>query len=509
MRVFIGTVLPRGIVAACAVALAIGAMARLVPIVRDQLAAPFDLISEGPHLELITAIREGFNIYAPESHVDSPFRLVPYLPLFHAALAIAPADPVNPFFVGRFVAMLFIVAAAATLFAVAPRHDWIGIPLAAFASFFLIRPIVGNTAYLRSDHAGVFFSAVAILTVAGRPLTRRRVLLAAVFSATALACKQSFLAASAAAFLFTAMQDKRAGALFAIVLLSVLGVLSALATIYWGRGFWYCIALPVSQYPRDWEAFFEHWDAMWRQPVFAFIAFALGGTAVAGLFRRTLFVETPLFLFFVLSLAVQTGVLSGIGSANHYFFEPILAALLWLVWSSTQLPRLPSANWLLVGVVGVLSVCAVSELRDQNTPECRYTTAADTAAHVWNRELVIDAMNQHGVHGELLNLKDSPVTFDYAREGRINVDDPYLFTALWDAGGLSADTILRRIRERYFEGVIVQSMLVSAAGQDPSVPIQNIIRVLFENYQVGIHGNVVNVLIPRNPNPAFGTHAPP
>lgn len=38
---------------------------RLVDVSLMQLAAPFDLISEGPHLTTVQAIREGYNIYAP------------------------------------------------------------------------------------------------------------------------------------------------------------------------------------------------------------------------------------------------------------------------------------------------------------------------------------------------------------------------------------------------------------------------------------------------------------
>src|SRR5439155_15951612 len=133
---------------------------------------------------------------------------------------------------------------------------------------------------------------------------------------------------------------------------------------------------------------------MWKQPVFTFIAAATGGTSLVALIRRgtPVFTATPYFLYFVLSLTVQTRVLSGVGAGNHYFFEPILAALLWLVWLSTQVPRSVSSRWILAGIVAVLSVCGMLELRDRNTRECRYSTAGNTATHVWNRELVINAM---------------------------------------------------------------------------------------------------------------------
>ena len=45
---------------------------RLVPVCRHQLAAPFDLISEGPHLCTVQAIERGFDIYARESFLDLP-----------------------------------------------------------------------------------------------------------------------------------------------------------------------------------------------------------------------------------------------------------------------------------------------------------------------------------------------------------------------------------------------------------------------------------------------------
>src|SRR6187431_2569897 len=81
--------------------LAAATLSRLVPVVRDQLRAPFDLISEGPHLTAIQAMRDGFNLYDPASYTGPPFQLVPYVPLFHAVVALLPADASNPFFTGR------------------------------------------------------------------------------------------------------------------------------------------------------------------------------------------------------------------------------------------------------------------------------------------------------------------------------------------------------------------------------------------------------------------------
>jgi hypothetical protein len=487
----------RAFVAACGIALTLGAMWRLVPIIRDQLVAPFDLISEGPHLDAINAVRDGFNIYAPESYRDVPFHIIPYVPLFHALVAVLPTDPSNPFFTGRVLSMLFVFAAAATLFAVARPREWVGIPLVAFACFFLIRPVVGSTAYLRSDDAGLFFSVAAVVTVA-KGATGRRVVLPAFLCAIAVACKQSFIAASATCFLYLVLRDRRLASVFALWMTGFVAVLAALATARWGPGFWFCVLLPAMQYPRDWPSFFEHWNDMWKQPVFTFIAAAIGIVSLAALIRRRtwLFTGTPYFLYVVMSVVVQSTALSGIGASNHYFFEPILAALLWLVWSSTQVSPGALFDWKLAGMLVVLSLCAITELRDRNSAEYRYTTAAATAEHVRNREWVIDQMNRRGIRrGELLNLKNSPVTFDYP--GHINVNDPYLFFVLWGTGGLSSEPLLRAIANHYFDAVLVAPNLASGRGQSADEPIQNVIRVLFQHYELAIHGPDVNVLTPR------------
>ena len=46
--------------------------ARLVPVVRDHLAATFDLMSEGPHMSTVKALERGDDIYDPRSFLDLP-----------------------------------------------------------------------------------------------------------------------------------------------------------------------------------------------------------------------------------------------------------------------------------------------------------------------------------------------------------------------------------------------------------------------------------------------------
>jgi hypothetical protein len=79
----------------------------------------------------------------------------------------------------------------------------------------------------------------------------------------------------------------------------------------------------------------------------------------------------------------------------------------------------------------------------------------------------------------------------------MNMDDPYLFSVLWETGTLSTEPVLRAIESRYFDAVFVAPTLATGQGQSADEPIQNVIRVLFQHYELAIHGADVNVLTPR------------
>jgi hypothetical protein len=492
------TTLRKTALATYALALTAAMLSRLVPIICDQLVAPFDLISEGPHLSAISAVRDGFNIYAPESYTDLPFHIIPYVPLLHALVAMLPADPTNPFLTGRVLSMLFMCGAAASLFVITRPRDWLCIPLIACACFFLIRPVTGNTAYLRSDPAGLFFSVTAVVTLSRRTPTTRMAVFAGVLCAIALACKQSFVAATATCFLYLLIRSTRRALVFASAEAAVLGALATAATLRWGTGFWFCVLLPATRYPRDWPSFVAHWQDMLKQPLFSCLVLMvlLLSFSVVKRSRAALFTDTPYALYVLISFAAQSSALSGIGASNHYFIEPVLVALLWLVFSTTRMPFEQLAHWKLGAGLTVIAICVILEFRYAEPAEYRYTTAVATAEHIRNRDWVIAETNRRGIpQGQLLNLKNSPVTFDYP--GQMNVNDPYLFFVLWETRQLSTEPLLRAISNRYFDAVFVAPGLVSGIGQGADRPLQNVLRVLFQHYQLAIHGADVNVLTPR------------
>jgi len=288
---------------------------RLVPVCRDQLAAPYDLISEGPHMCTVQAIQRGGDIYGRGSFLDLPFYMTPYTPLYHALVAALPQDPANPFFTGRVLAAFFIILAASSLlFVAAPGHR--ATAVTAFAVFFLLHAVTANTAYLRSDGLALCTSIWAIVTTA-RARTRGAVALAGALAAVAVAGKQSFLAAGLVSFLFIAIRRPRDLLAFVASGLGVGLGLGAAATAVWGTDFWFAVTIPLTDYPRDIGGFWVHWEMMFAQPIFVCI---VGIAVVTLLATRTL--AAPYLPYALVAWILQTAVMTGIGAENHNLMEP-------------------------------------------------------------------------------------------------------------------------------------------------------------------------------------------
>ena len=485
-----------------AVAVLVAALGRLAPVVRDQIAAPFDLISEGPHLSTVKAIREGFNIYDPATVLDLPFHASPYTPLYHWLVAQLPQRPGNPFVTGRVVALLFMAGAAATLFTVV-RREMLPAAMLALGCFVLLHPVTGNTAYLRSDSMALCCSVWAVVAAArGR---RGGTVAAAVLATTAVAAKQSFYAAGGACVLFLLLE--RRTPLFLLVAGTTAALLALAATLRWGTGFWFCTTLPLTDYPRDWESFFVHWRMMFAQPIFVLLAVSAAGLLAITLWRapRTL-ARSPYFPYMACSWVGQTLLMSGIGAENHNLIEPALATLLWALATlrdgrvfSTSPPGVVRAG--IVAVICAIVFCVGLELSNPRWRDYAYTTPAHTAAYVSTRAEIRRALADLGLMGgQALNIKNSQVAHDF--DVRINVNDPWMYiTVLWQSRPETERRLTRAIETQYFDVVLTAPGLVSAAGQTLDNPTQRLIRTIFRHYRVARRGIEVNVLT-RIPNAA-------
>ncbi|MBI3770587.1 MAG: hypothetical protein HY271_19125 [Deltaproteobacteria bacterium] len=473
-------------------------LVRIVGVASDQLVAPFDLVSEGPHMSAVKAIRAGVNIYDPASVFDLPLHVTPYTPLYHVLVALLPAQPGNPFFTGRVVALVFMVGSAAGLFAVVRRRDYAPLAVLGVALFFLIRAVTANTAFLRCDSMALFFSVWAVIAATRNRAGRNGVVLPALLCVAAIAAKQSYLAAGGACFLHFLQQGWRRAGAFLIAAAAFAAVLALAASIYWGNGFWTCIALPITDYPRDMEGFAVHWRQMVHEPVFLVILVAAAGLFVTALDLApvTLVWASPYFHYLTLSLIAQSFALTGVGAWTHNLIEPVLAMLLWIAVASQELGGAMRLDWRRAAVLAVIAGCVALELRSADRMEYSFTTMDQSAQYVFERARIARAMGALGLeHGRILNLKSCQAAHDF--DGEIVLNDPWMYyMVLLLTRPATAARLVKAIEERSFDAILVPANLVSAEQQPGDNPVQVVFRKAFTYYRIAIRGQRLNVLIP-------------
>ena len=351
--------------------------ARLVPVVRDHLAATFDLMSEGPHMSTVKALERGDDIYDPRSFLDLPFYMTPYTPLYHVVVAALPQRAGNPFFTGRVVATVCMLAAAASLLFVAGRGQ-LPTALIALAAFFLIRAVTDNTAYLRSDALALCFSVWAVALVMRARSTRAAAAVGAL-CALGFAAKQSYVAAAAACCLYLLAADVRRAGWLVLGGAATGALCAAAAWATWGNGFWLAVTIPITDYPRDLQACLLHWRMMLAQPVFlAIVAIALA--AIVPGWRVAL--RSPFLAYALLAWAAGAWVSTGVGAENHDLIEPVLATLLWIVFVARHRRETVALDWPWVLAVTVLAFAVAREMRNPDRASYSQTNPAATARYL-------------------------------------------------------------------------------------------------------------------------------
>ena len=430
-----------------------------------QLTFPFDLIFETPNLGTIQTLAAGGNPYGV--YAEAPFQVTPYTPLYHLVVAALPSSAGNPFFVGRLISLVAMVAAAGALVGVAGRRRW-GVALLGVAIFLSLPAANSNAAFVKNDPLALCLSAWAVVAVSRADRGRRMHWVAAALALLAVAAKQNYGAAFLACLVHLGLTDRRRALEFLGIWLGGLVALGLLAHAAWGNGFWFS-TLVVPSNPMRWgqivEIVGEHYLAI---PLFAGLALTTVGAAVAW-FRSAAAPASvsPCLLYAGCAALSLLATVGKEGASTNYLFEITLAQAMWLVARSGELTAAGSSERAVrvyapaLLCVGIAWGLAVTPAASVSFVDRGFETRRAQAKQVWDATVAEAQL----AHPRVIHLHTHLFTLELGGDA-IELNDPGLYRLLWRTGKLDPEPLVEALRERRFDLVVTAVDLPGTLSED-------------------------------------------
>jgi hypothetical protein len=419
--------------------------------------------------------------------------------LYHLVCAAMPASSANPFLAGRIVALAFMLLAVLGVLWIGKPRDWTLIVL-TMGLFFLLHPVSANSAFLKNDGTALFFSVMALLMVRNGSRTALHLAGAALCCVLAVAAKQVFVSASAACFVYLLIERRQDALRFGLYCLLFASVGAAVAQVVWGNGFWWCV-MHAPKMPFSPDQFTAQWGVMLRQPVFLFLIALWILIAVEYLLHRRerQLAANPFFLYFLSAGLVLLLTVGKLGSSTNYFIEPSLAGVFWIVSAA---PSSLARNRYAALIAGV---CLAAVLWELTTALPRNYTFANPEFTAWradfHQSLISDAKTlvPNARPLRVLNLATASTFFDWP--GETSVNDPYLYSLLWEHGVLKPDPMMKELRAQTYDLIVFRIDAALVPG-DRGDGMAQIMKTLRESYRPAANGMLLQywVRIPPNRN---------
>lgn len=468
---------------------------RLCDVISHQLIAPFDLVYETPNLSTIKLIQAGKNPYDPEIYSNVPFIISIYTPLYHYITASLPPHYANPFLSGRIVSMISMLLSASILFFVLPRNKkpLIFTSFLAFATYFSFWPVISNTAFLKNDPLALFFSGFAVALAFNFRNRDWAPVLVALLSMLAIMAKQSYVSAAGSCLLYYLASNRRYCTRFIVSILFFSMVIAVIATSYWGPGFWFSTVHALKQ-----EVAFQQGylvvTMMLRQPMFIFLLVLTAlsiWVAVKG-YGAKLFRDSPYLVYILVSGTTLFLTVGKTGSSTNYFFEFLIAQLMWLVYLAGKYfliyPRRPWLPLILLvfSFFGAVDMVCSKRL-DYSFVDERIRTQRES--HYKNVRNDIKALGFS--NPSILNPFTHIYTYSITNTAYLN--DPYLYMLLWQDGILEPTPLAQGISDGYFDIIMLPSRINHSS--ELMAPIDKLVARILERYKPGLTGSGFNYYI--------------
>lgn len=431
---------------------------RLFAVSRDQLTAPYDIGYESPQLCTIKLIQNGKNIYDRSIYERSPFTLTMYTPGYHYLAALLPQFQDNIFVTGRILAMVFMVLASFSLFLPWRPFNNLAISFAVIAILFSINTIISHTAYLRNDSMGLLFSVLAIVLAEKHDGRFWKIILIALISFLAFLSKQSYVSAAISCFIFFLLNNKKEALKFALSIIFFSIFLEIFALFYWGNGFLFCV-FEAPRNPILFHIFVENWIKMLCQPLFFLFMILTLLSVIYFISTNGAVKDSPYLIYLFSSMLVMNLTLGNIGARTNYFYEPILAGLLWFVYITGKYDLVRrKINLITIILLFILGIIAYE---NYYTDEQKYNFASTEdqyikKQYIRNVKREINGLMKEG--DKVLNLASNILSFELQDEPIMN--DPILYLTLWGNNVLSINPLIKNIVNQEFSLILTGKEII-------------------------------------------------
>ena len=450
--------------------------------IAEHLAFPYDLWAESAHLDSVRVLESGRSLYDPAVYADVPFVLTMYTPLYFEILAALPWSDAHPFLPGRLLSAGCLLAACASLFFVARGRPALVVAALAAAIFYLIGPVLVLAASLRLDPLAVALSSWAVV-LAQRG--RAGVLLAALLSALAIATKQSHIAAALAIAIHLALSDRRRAALFVGTWIGLLLAGAVAASLAWGRGFWFStLVAPFNRVA--WGQAVDMARLMLSSPPFVLVELLTAWTLLRALARERLGLlrRSPFAVYILVANLVLVATVGKLGSSPYYFFEPLLAQLMWLVAELGPEPvRVLSRRGagLLLGLLLLLAAHAVASGDAYRDEQSRYRPPGAWADDLYPG--LRAGLDAQGI-GPLHVLRLGGAHHGFGRNDVVCMNDIFLYNLLWQAHRLDVAPLQRSVEARAYDLILLPRKVPMPPPNAPGQPFVGVLRAVDSGYRL-------------------------
>ena len=205
--------------------------------------------------------------------------------------------------------------------------------------------------------------------------------------------------------------------------------------------------------------FVEQWRLMASEPLFlALLALATAEAVRAVVVGRVRALTlSPYLLYMVAAVAVLCATLGKAGSSTNYFFEPVLAALLWLVHAARVASGDSRISRRVLGGAVLLVLFGAADLARAPRSDYSFTDRTTSQAHTSRLRETAAAIRSLGTaEPRILNLAQASLS--HPLPGEICVNDPYLYSLLLASGQLSPRAIIDSVMRHEFDGILVSKL---------------------------------------------------